>query len=312
LEQTRVADQKEIEWLKADLEQTQLMAQTSQTQVDQQRELIEQLQVKLDFVESQVIDIGIFQSQAIEIRKRVSATQQGLLAKVETIQNNCQLIDRVLENLTLREKDVGVARIAFQEAIIATTRRETSSSSRFSISEQTRGNILLKEWERDISEGRQQAREIRKSCEETFGFLDGSWLGSDDEGSTETLGQINTAKHLLKIKENEERELVEISQITQMDIVQIDKWLIKPSVQLCSVNAKDQQVEEKLPRLVKDCYTFEANNQAEPSKLISQLVEKCVICTEQAKRQDSVPNKDRNQKLKRLVSFIVTENCWNV
>ena len=120
------------------------MAQTSQTQVGQQGELIEQLQAKLDFVESQVIDIEIFQSQAIEIRKSVSAAQQGLLAKVETIQNNFQLIDRVLENLTLREKDVGAARIAFQEAIIATTRRETGSSSRFSISDQTQGNILLK------------------------------------------------------------------------------------------------------------------------------------------------------------------------
>ena len=146
---------------------------------------------------------------------------------------------------------------------------------------------MLKEWERDISEGRQQAREIRKSCEETFGFLDGSWLGFDDEGNTETLGQISTTKHLLKIKENEERELAEISQITQMDIVQIDKWLIKPSVQLCSVNGKDQQVEGKLPKLVNNCYTFEANNQAEPSKLISQLVEKCVICMEHAKRQVS-------------------------
>ena len=70
---------------------------------------------------------------------------------------------------------------------------------------------MLKEWERDISEGRQKSREVRKSCEETFGFLDGSWLGSDDERSTRTLGHINTAKHLLKIKENEERELAEIS-----------------------------------------------------------------------------------------------------
>jgi hypothetical protein len=163
-------------------------------------------------------------------------------------------------------------------------RREIGSSSRFSISEQTRGNILLKEWERDISEGRQQAREVRKYCEETFGFLDGSWLGSDDEGSTETLGQISTTKHLLKIKENEERELAEISQMTLTDIVQIDKWLIKPSVQLCSISTKYQQVEGKLPKLAKDCYTFEANNQAEPSKLISQLVEKCFICTEHVKR----------------------------
>jgi hypothetical protein len=114
----------------------------------------------------------------------------------------------------------------------------------------------LKEWERNIFEGRQQAKEVRKSCEETFGFLDGSWLGPDGESNTKILGQINTTKHLINIKENEERELAEISQITQMDIVRIDKWLIKLSIQLCSVSAKDQQVEEKLPKLVKDCYTF--------------------------------------------------------
>jgi hypothetical protein len=135
LEQARVVDQKEIERFKVNLKQTQLMAQTSEIQIGQQGELIEQLQAKLDFAESQVIDIGIFQSQAIEIRKRVPTTQKGLLSKVETIQNNCELIDRVLENLTLREKDARAAQVAFQEAIIATTRRETGSSSRFSILE---------------------------------------------------------------------------------------------------------------------------------------------------------------------------------
>jgi hypothetical protein len=72
-----------------------------------------------------------------------------------------------------------------------------------------------------------------------------------------------------------------------MDIIQIDKWLIKPSVQLCSISAKDQHVEGKLPQLVKDCYTFKANNQAKPSKLISQLVEKCIIFREHVKRQVS-------------------------
>jgi hypothetical protein len=82
---------------------------------------------------------------------------------------------------------------------------------------------LLKEWERNIFEGRQQAKEVRKSCEETFGFLGESCLGFDGERNTEILGQINTAKHTLNTKENEERELVEISQITQTDIVQIDK-----------------------------------------------------------------------------------------
>jgi hypothetical protein len=217
----------------------------------------------------------------------VSAAQQDLLAKVETIQNHCQIIDQVLENISLREREAGAARVTFQEAVIATTKKEMGSSSRLSIPEQTRGNILLKAWERDISEGRQRAREVRNSCEETFGFIDGSLLGLDSENNTGTLGQIDIAKHLLNIKENEERELAEISQVTQMDIVQVDKWLIKPSVQLYAVSTEDRQVGGKLPQLAKDCYTFEANNQAEPSRLIAQLVERCVTCTEQAKGQVS-------------------------
>jgi hypothetical protein len=103
IELARETNQKEIERLKYDLEQTQQMAQTNQSQIIQQGELIEQLQEKLNFVENQMIDIGILQSQAIEIRKRVLAAQQDLLAKVETIQN-FQLIDQVLENISFREK----------------------------------------------------------------------------------------------------------------------------------------------------------------------------------------------------------------
>jgi hypothetical protein len=67
LEQARAADQREIEWLRSDLEQIHQLAQTNQAQVSQQEELIRQLQVKLNSAESQVIDIRIFKSQAIEI-----------------------------------------------------------------------------------------------------------------------------------------------------------------------------------------------------------------------------------------------------
>jgi hypothetical protein len=187
------------------------MAQTNESQISQQGELIGKLQAKLNFAESQMIDIGIFQSQAIEIRKRVSAGQQDLLAKVETIQNHYQLIDQVLEKISFREKEDGATRVTFQEAVIATTKKETGSSSRFSIPEQTRGNIFLKAWERNISEDIQLAKEVRNSCKETFGFIDGSLLDLDSENNTETLGQINIAKHLLNMKENEERDLDEIS-----------------------------------------------------------------------------------------------------
>jgi hypothetical protein len=74
------------------------------------------------------------------------------LLKVGTIQNHFQTIDQVLENISLREREAGAARVAFQDVVIATTKVEMVSSSKLSIAEQTRGNILLKVWEQNISE----------------------------------------------------------------------------------------------------------------------------------------------------------------
>jgi hypothetical protein len=76
-------------------------------------------------------------------------------------------------------------------------------------------------------------------CEETLGVIDESLLGLDSESGIGTLGQVDIAKHLLNIKENEERGQAKITQVTQTDIVQMDKWLIKPSVLLCSITTED-------------------------------------------------------------------------
>jgi hypothetical protein len=91
-EQARVTDQQEIERLKSNLEHMHQSAQISQTQVSQQEEKIKLLQSKLISVENQVIDITVFQSQAIEIRNKVEVAQRDLLAKVETIQNHFHMI----------------------------------------------------------------------------------------------------------------------------------------------------------------------------------------------------------------------------
>jgi len=64
------------------------------------------------------------------------------------------------------------------------------------------------------------------------------------------------AKLSLDINEKEERDSTEISQVTMANIVQIDKCMIKPSVQLCAIDTLDRQVEERLPQLVRDCYIF--------------------------------------------------------
>ena len=76
-----------------------------------------------------------------------------------------------------------------------------------------------------------------------------------------------------------------ISQISQVDMTQVDKWLVHPSLQLCSIITEDRQVGKRFPQMVKSFYTFEASNQEEPSRLIAQLVERCITCTHQAKGQ---------------------------
>jgi hypothetical protein len=193
------------------------------------------------------------------------------------------MIDQVLENISLREIKVGEAQVAFQDAVIATEKIEMVGNSKLSIAEKTRGNILLKVLEQNILESRGKANEVMNSYEETFSLICKGLVDLDKEGSARTLGKINIAKRLLEIKENMEKEQVEISQISQVDMAQVDKWLVQPSLQLLSIIVKDQKVDKRLSQLVKRCYTFEASNQIEPSWLIALLVERCVICIEQAK-----------------------------
>jgi hypothetical protein len=98
----------------------------------------------LEVAENQVVDIKVFRWQAVEIRHKVLKARQNLLLKVRTIQNHFWMIDQILENVSSREREAGAARVTFQDAVIATTKIETVNSSKLSIAEQTKGNILLK------------------------------------------------------------------------------------------------------------------------------------------------------------------------
>ena len=95
--------------------------------------------------------------------------------------------------------------------------------------------------------------------EEAFNSIDGDLLGIENGGNVETLVQMNVAKISLDLKEKEERDSGDISQVTMVDIVQIDKCMIRPSTQLCTIDIIDGQMEDMLPQLARECYFFEAN-----------------------------------------------------
>jgi hypothetical protein len=62
IEKARLADENEIEMLKTNLEQAQLVVQDGQMQASQQRDLIEKLQARVEIVENRMINIGMFKS----------------------------------------------------------------------------------------------------------------------------------------------------------------------------------------------------------------------------------------------------------
>ena len=143
---------------------------------------------------------------------------------------------------------------------------------------------MLKDWEHNIAMGKEQAQKVTNSLEEAFNSIDGELLGIDIGGNVEALMQMNLEQISLDLKEKEERDPVDISQMNMVDIVQVDKYMIKPNAQLSALDIIGAQMEDKLQQLARKCYFVEASCQAEPSWLISQLVERCITCTESARR----------------------------
>jgi hypothetical protein len=285
IELAQLADRKEIEVLKTKLEKANSIIRDGRVQFGHQRDTITQLQAQLEVTESKVIDVEIVKSRAIDIRSRVSSAQQSLLNKIGEFRKNCLLMNQISENLIVKERNAEAAQVVFQEAVIATNNRFSAGTPGLSIAEQTRGNILLKNWEHDIALSKEQAQKVTNSLEEIFKNINAELLGMENGGDTETLRQINMERISLDIKEKNERDLVEISKMDRAGMAQIDEHLIQPSTQLGTLDIVDAYMGNQLPQLARDCYFAEASCQAEPSQLISQFLDKCRICTESMQRQ---------------------------
>jgi hypothetical protein len=63
--------------------------------------------------------------------------------------------------------------------VLATNNRFLAGTPGLSIVEQTRGNILSKNWEHDITLSKEQAQKVTSSLEETFKVINGELLGME-------------------------------------------------------------------------------------------------------------------------------------
>jgi hypothetical protein len=154
---------------------------------------VEKLQAKVKSTENMVIDITVFQTQAMEISNNLKSVQRSLLRKVEIIQNHFRMVNESLDNICSREREATAAQVTFQEAVVSLAREEMPVVPRLFVSEQVRGDIILKTWETNIAERKRGAKEIKEAYEEDFHSLNTKSLGLGKYDLSELLGQIDVA-----------------------------------------------------------------------------------------------------------------------
>jgi hypothetical protein len=200
----------------------------------------------------------MFQAQALEVQQKLETTLQSLFSKVGIIQDYFQEIGQSLDKIVFRENEATAARVTFQKAVVSSAKEEVPVIPRLTVLEQIIGDVILKTWEANIAESKRMAKEIKEDCEEVFDSLSKESLGLGKDDCSKILGQINIVKHQLDIKESLKEAQNEISQLKQVDITQIDRWLLKPNLQLQSIKFEDRRIEDRLPKIHRKLYLFEA------------------------------------------------------
>jgi hypothetical protein len=282
-EQIRAHDRQQIQQLQANLEELHQSSQTNQGLVTQRDELIEQLQARLDLTEGTSIDISAFQTQALEINEKLEIAQQDLFLKVDAIQKCYQAVDLSLKDIYVKEREARSARAKFQEAIILVQKDNVPDFPLLSPSEQLRGDMALKVWETNLAERKRFSREVKDAFLEALSSLDKKLIDFEGSNISEAPGKIDIEMNQQNSRKSKEETLTAIQEMSQIDLLKINKWLVNPSSQFQATTQEVKRIQEKLPQVERKLFTFEVNETIEPSRFVVELLDRCNQCIEHGK-----------------------------
>jgi hypothetical protein len=282
-EQIRAYDRHQIQQLQANLDELHRNSQANKGLVTQRDELIKQLQARLDLTEGTSVEISSFQTQALEVNEKLEMAQQDLFMKVDAIQKCYQAVDLALKDIYIKEGEARSARAKFQEAIILAQKDNVPDFPRLSPSEQIRGDMALKVWETNLAESKRLAREVKDACQEALSSLDKKLIDFEGSSIAEALGKIDIAMNQHNSRKNKEETLAAIREMSQIDLLKINKWLVNPSSQSQAITQEVKRIQGKLPQVERKLYTFEVNETIEPSRLVVEFLNRCNQCIEHGK-----------------------------
>jgi hypothetical protein len=199
---------------------------------------------------------------------KIEKEQQGVFFNLKFVQNYFQEISKSLENILQKEREVKAARPTFQKAEALSTKEDFGEAQKLSVSEQIKGDVILKVWEVDLIENKRIAREVNDNCQGIFDLLDKTSLNIGKNDCPRLLGEINIVKHQLRFKEVLEEIQAEIPQIKVINVTQIDKWIVMPNLKLQTIKFTRKIIEDCLLELQRKFFLFEAKDIPEAPKVL--------------------------------------------
>jgi hypothetical protein len=287
LEQARLKDIQDIQQLNENLTEAKQTIQNTQEQVQTLSNENTLLQDKIISITNQVIELDQFKIKAIEIYANIQQGQQRVFSNLNTIQNYFHESKKSLDVAVLKEIEAKAVRDSFQRVLSALQEKEIRQSQKLSISEQLKGDVMLKVWETKLKEYKGMTEEVINDCQRIFGSINKDSIQDETNGLPESLGETNINDHQLKIREEFEEKKMEISNVKAVNISEIEKWMIGPSSRLERIKSTERAIVNQLPRLQRSFFSLEANEVPEVPKALVDFLERHIQATEADKESSS-------------------------
>jgi hypothetical protein len=206
LEQARLKDIQEIQKLNENLDEAKHMIQVTQEQVQKLGNENKSLQDKIISITNQVIEMEHFKTKASEIYANIEEEQQKIFCNLEIIHNYFQESNRSMEMVVQKEREAKATRNSFQKVITSLQKEETGKTQKLSISEQLKGDIMIKVWETKLAEYKKITKGINEDCQRIFNLIEKDSVNIGTDSFSELLGEVNITRYQLKSKEELEEK----------------------------------------------------------------------------------------------------------
>ena len=134
-----------------------------------------------------------------------------------------------------------------------------------------------------MQEGKKLAREVTEAFLEALSSLKKKLIEFEGNNISEALGKIEIEMNQQSSIKNKEATQVAIQEMSQIDLLKINEWLVNPSSHFQATVQEVNKIQEKLPQIQRKLFAFEVNEKIEPSRFMVELLDGCSQCIEHGK-----------------------------